>query len=202
MNESMRPFAIAAMAFALALGGCGQRAEAPPLKGATMGGPFTLTAEDGRRVSDRDFAGKYRLVYFGFTFCPDVCPTDMAVLGQALRRFEAADPDKAARVQPLFISVDPARDTPGVLRRFTDAFHPRFLGLTGSEAEVAQVARRYGIFYERGQPNAEGGYNVDHQRQAVLYGPDGAPIVILLPREQSATQGAEGVAADLERWVR
>ena len=105
-------------------------------------------------------------------------------------------------MQPLFISVDPARDTPEVLRRFTDAFHPRFLGLTGGEAEIAQVARRYGIFYERGTPNPDGSYNVDHQRQAVLYGPDGAPIAILLPREPSAVQGAEGVAADLERWVR
>lgn len=202
MNEYAR-FAAAAVALAaaLALGGCGQRAEAPPLKGATMGGPFTLTAEDGRRVSDRDFAGRYRLVYFGFTYCPDICPTDMAVLGQALRRFEAADPARAARVQPLFISVDPARDTPDVLRRFTDAFHPRFLGLTGSEAEIARVARRYGIYFERGQPNAEGGYNVDHLRQAVLYGPDGAPLAIVLPREPSAAPGAAGVAADLERWV-
>ncbi|HST36899.1 MAG TPA: SCO family protein [Allosphingosinicella sp.] len=203
MNEYARPFAIVALLFALLAGGCGQRAEeTPPLKGASMGGPFTLTGEDGRRVSDREFAGKYRLVYFGFTYCPDVCPTDMAVLGGALRRFEAADPARAARVQPLFISVDPARDTPAVLRRFTDAFHPRFLGLTGSEAEIAQVAHRYGIYYEREPANAAGAYNVNHQRQAVLYGPDGAPIAILLPREPSAAQGAEGVAADLERWVR
>ena len=89
-----------------------------------------------------------------------------------------------------------------MLRRFTDAFHPRFLGLTGSEAEIAQVARRYGIYFERGEANAEGGYNVDHQRQAVLYGPDGAPIAILLPRETGGPQGADAVAADLERWVR
>lgn len=202
MNESARPLAIIGLLLALILGGCGQRTESPPLTGATMGGPFTLTAEDGRRVSDRDFSGKYRLVYFGFTYCPDICPTDMAVLGQALRRFESSDPDKAARIQPLFVSVDPARDTPEVLRRFTDAFHPRFLGLTGSDAEIAQVARRYGIYYERGELNADGAYNVDHLRQAVLYGPDGAPIAIVLPREPSAVQGADGVAADLDRWVR
>ena len=199
MNECIRSLALSA---ALLLAGCAERAEDPPLKGATMGGPFTLTAEDGRRVSERDFAGQYRLVYFGFTFCPDICPTDMAILGAALRRFEAEAPGKAARLQPLFISVDPARDTPQVLRRFTDSFHPRFLGLTGSAAEVAQVARRYGIYFERGEANAEGGYNVDHQRQAVLYGPDGAPIAILLPREPGGPQGAEAVAAELERWVR
>ena len=112
----------------------------PPLKGATMGGPFTLTDQNGRRVSDRDFAGKYRLVYFGYTFCPDVCPVDLQVIGAGLRRFEASDPARAARVQPIFITVDPARDTPAVLRQYVAAFHPRLIGLTGSAEEIA--ARR------------------------------------------------------------
>ncbi len=199
MNESAfrRPAALLALALALSLGGCARPPEAPPLQGATMGGPFTLTDQNGRRVSDSSFAGKYRLVYFGFTFCPDVCPTDMQAIGAGLRRFEASDPTRAARVQPIFVSVDPARDTPPVLARFVANFHPRFIGLTGSEEEVARTARAYGIFYERAEAQPGGGYNVDHSRMAVLYGPEGQPIAIV-PHDA----GPGGVAAELERRVR
>jgi protein SCO1/2 len=197
MNEKPRPFALIALLLVLLAGGCtnGPGAADAPLKGATMGGPFALTDQNGRRVTDRDFAGKYRLVYFGFTFCPDVCPVDMATLAGGLRRFERSAPERAARVQPIFITVDPARDTPPVLRQFVSAFHPRFIGLTGSEAEIAQVARRYRIFYDRGAAN-QGGYNVNHSQMAVLYGPEGEPIAIV-PHDK----GPEGVAAELERWV-
>jgi protein SCO1/2 len=199
MNESAasrRLWPLALLA-ALLVAGCAPRADSPPLEGATMGGAFTLTAQNGRRVSDSDFAGKYRLVYFGFTFCPDVCPTDMATLGAGLRRFETQHPARAAKLQPIFVSVDPARDTPPVLRQFVAAFHPRFVGLTGSEAEIARVARAYGIFYERGAPASGGGYNVNHSRMAVLYGPRGEPIAIV-PHDR----GPDGVAAELARWVR
>ena len=202
MNESavLRRTSLLAFLFALLLGGCRGEAGPPPLAGASMGGPFTLTGHDGRRVSDRQFAGKYRLVYFGFTFCPDVCPTDLAMLGAGLRRFEAEDPARAARVQPIFITVDPARDRPDVLRRYVAAYHPRLIGLTGSEAEIAAVARAYRIYYQRGAPSPgrpADEYSVDHSRQAVLYGPDGQPVVIL-----PADQGADAVAAELDRWVR
>ena len=201
MNESAAfpRFGFLALLVALFLAGC-QAAPAadPPLKGATMGGPFTLTAMDGRRVRDTDFAGKYRLVYFGFTFCPDVCPTDLATIGAGLRRFEESDSERAARVQPLFISVDPARDTPPVIARYVAAFHPRIIGLTGSEAEIARVARAHGIYYERQPPAAPGGdYLVDHTRIIVLYGPQGEPLAIV-PHDQ----GPQAVAAELERWVR
>ena len=162
-----------------------------------MGGPFTLTDQNGRRVSDRDLAGKYRLIYFGYTFCPDVCPVDMQVIGAGLRRFEAQDAARAARVQPIFISVDPARDTPAVLRQFVAAFHPRLLGLTGSEAEIARVAREYRIYYQRGEPSANGGYMVNHTRMAVLYGPEGQPIAII-----PTDQGPDAVATELGKWVR
>ena len=200
MNESAfrRPAALLALLLALLICACGsQRSETPPLQGATMGGPFTLTDQTGRRISDTAFAGKYRLVYFGFTFCPDVCPTDMATIGAGLRQFETSDPDRAARVQPIFISVDPTRDTPPVLRQFVSSFHPRFIGLTGSEAEIARVARAYGIFYERAAPDPGGGYNINHSRMAVLYGPEGQPIA-LIPHDQ----GPGGVATELGRWVR
>jgi len=195
MNECAR--FLFALLLASLIGGCARSDESPPLEGATMGGPFTLTDQSGRRVSERDFAGKYRLVYFGFTFCPDVCPTDLATIAAGLRRFEASDPGRAARVQPIFITVDPARDTPDVLRRYVANFHPRLIGLTGSEAEIADVARRYRIFYERGEPNAAGGYTVNHSEIIVLYGPEGEPIAPV-PHDR----GAEAVAAELERWVR
>jgi protein SCO1/2 len=198
MNESAsRPFRTFALLVALVLAACSAPSAPPPLEGATMGGAFTLTDQNGRRVSDRDFAGKYRLVYFGYTFCPDVCPVDMQVIGAGLRRFEAEDADRAARVQPIFISVDPARDTPPVLRQFVAAFHPRMIGLTGSEAEIAQVARAFRVYYERGAPGAGGGYMVNHTRMAVLYGPEGQPVA-MIPHDR----GPEGVAAELGRWVR
>lgn len=200
MNESARPrpASLAALLLAVALAACAPSpAGAPPLKGASMGGPLTLTDQNGRRVSDSAFAGRYRLVYFGFTFCPDVCPVDMQVLGAGLRQFETRAPARAARVQPIFVTVDPARDTPTVLRRFVSAFHPRFIGLTGSEAEIARTAREYGIFYERAPAEPAGGYNVSHSRMAVLYGPEGQPIAII-PHDR----GADGVAAELDRWVR
>ena len=199
MNESApRRLPLAAWLLALLLAACSTQSAPPPLAGASMGGPFTLTDQNGRRVSDRDLAGKYRLIYFGYTFCPDVCPVDMQVIGAGLRRFEAEDPARAAKVQPIFITVDPARDTPQVLGRFVAAFHPRMLGLTGSEAEIAQVAREYRIFYQRGEASpGGGGYMVNHTRMAVLYGPQGEPIAII-PHDL----GPEGVATELGRWVR
>ena len=201
MNESAprRLFALFPLLFALVLGACSADPGPPPLEGATMGGAFTLTDQNGRRVSDTDFAGKYRLVYFGFSFCPDVCPTDLQKIGAGLRRFEQSDPSRAAKVQPIFITVDPARDTPDVLRRYVANFHPRLIGLTGSEEEIARVARAYGISYMRGDPPAgrPNDYLVDHVRLTVLYGPEGQPITIV-----PSDQGADAVTDELDRWVR
>ena len=184
----------------LLLGGCRNDSGEPPLAGASLGGPFTLTDQNGRRVSDRDFAGRYRIVYFGFASCPDVCPTDLQTVGAALRAFERSDAERAQRVQPIFITVDPARDTPAVLRDYVANFHPRLIGLTGTESEVAQVARAFRVYYERRDP-APGApadqYLVDHQRIVILYGPQGEPIAIL-PHDQ----GPEAMTAELDRWVR
>ncbi|HEY0131301.1 MAG TPA: SCO family protein [Allosphingosinicella sp.] len=185
------------LALALALAACSGAGEEPPLKGAAIGGPFTLTNQDGRQVTERDFAGRYRLIYFGFTHCPDVCPTDLAVIGQALRRFEESEPERAARVAPIFVSVDPQRDSPAVLKEYVSAFHPRLIGLTGTPKQIADMTKSYGAYGAKDPAGPGGGYNVNHSRLAELIGPDGKPIA-LLPYEK----GAEAVAAELERWVK
>ena len=168
----------------------------PPLAGAQIGGPFQLTGEDGQIVRWSDFAGKYRIVYFGYAYCPDVCPNDVNFMMKGYDTFKRQDPARAAKVQPLFITIDPARDTPAVVKEFTDAFSPDLLGLTGTEAQIADTAKKFAIYYRRGEDSAGGGYLMDHSRGAYLMGPDGAPIA-LLPVEQNP----EAVAAELDRWV-
>jgi protein SCO1/2 len=196
MNETrkIRFSPLLGLIAALALAGCS--AEEPPLKGAAIGGPFSLTDQDGRTVTDRDFAGRYRIMYFGFTHCPDVCPTDLAVIGQALRRFEKSDPARAAHVVPVFVSVDPERDTPAVLKDYVAAFHPRLVGLTGTPRQIADIVKRYGAYYRKEEPGVGGGYNVDHSRIAELIGPKGEPIALL-----AYEKGAGAMAAELDRWV-
>ncbi len=168
----------------------------PPLQGARMGGAFALTSEDGKPVKDTDFAGQYRLVYFGYTFCPDVCPVDMARLMQGFGALEKTDKSVADKVQPIFISVDPKRDTPAALKQFTAAFHPRLLGLTGSEAEIEAVAKRYGVYFDLGKPDAQGNYLVNHSNNAILYGPKGEPLAII-PHDGTPADTAK----ELARWI-
>lgn len=200
MNETAKPrfLLILSLLLGLVAAACSPGGgEAPPLEGAKMGGPFTLTAADGRTVTEKDFAGQYRIVYFGFTHCPDICPTDLATIGQALRLFEEEHPKRAEKVRPLFITVDPERDTAQQMARYSASFHPRILGLTGTPEQIADAAKKHGIYYAKGETEPGGGYAVDHTRVVVLYGPQGEPIA-LLPYEQ----GAEAVAAELARWVR
>jgi protein SCO1/2 len=188
---------IVALLLLLGAAACQRAVEEPPLKGATIGGPFSLTDQDGRRVTDAQFNGRYRLIYFGFANCPDVCPVDLAVAGAGLRQFEQASPDRAAKVQPIFITVDPAHDTPAVLKAFVANFHPRLIGLTGSREEIGPVLKAYGGSALPDEPAAGGAYNVNHSRVLLLMGPQGEPIAIV-PHDQ----GAQGVAAELDRWVR
>jgi len=199
MNETRKPrfSQLFPLLAALAIAACSSQAAEPPLKGARIGGPFALVDQDGRPVSDRDFAGKYRIVYFGFTHCPDVCPTDLAAIGSALRGFERKDPGRAARVQPLFITVDPERDTPAVVKEYVAAFHPRIVGLTGTPQQVAKVEKEFAVYASKGEAQPGGGYAVDHSRIVLLMGPDGAPIA-LLPQDK----GVEGILAELDRWVK
>lgn len=181
----------------LGLAACQSGPVSPPLAGARMGGAFTLTNQDGIRVSDREFAGKYRLIYFGYTFCPDVCPVDVQNLMAGFRAFEKAEPALAARTQPIFITVDPQRDTPAALKQFVRAFHPRLMGLTGTPAEIAEVAKRYAVFYQKAAGDTPNAYLVDHSRSAILYGPDGGPIAII-PQDGPPDK----IANELARWIK
>lgn len=191
--------ALAALLLPLALVACDgaatPAAEKPPLAGAAIGGPFSLIDKDRHTVHWQDFAGKYRIVYFGYTFCPDACPMDVAAMMKGFAIFEKAKPELAKQVQPIFITIDPARDTPEVIGQFTAAFSPRLLGLTGTPEQVAQAARNFAVYYAKGEESG-GGYLMDHQRTAYLLGRDGKPIAIL-PTDESP----EAVATELEKWV-
>ncbi|MDX2211196.1 MAG: SCO family protein [Sphingopyxis sp.] len=177
----------------------------PPLQGATIGGPFMLTDQSGKTVRDSDFKGQYRLIYFGYSFCPDVCPVDLQKLMAGLRQFEAIDPERGAKVAPIFISIDPARDTPEALAPFVARYHPRLLGLTGSEAAVAGAAKAFLVTYKKQEGSAPDRYLMAHTQLAYLMGPEGEPLA-LLPIDDISTPDDEGrpalVAAELDRWVK
>jgi protein SCO1 len=176
-----------------------------PLAGAAIGGDFTLTDQDGKKRSWDDFNGQWRIVYFGYTNCPDICTPDMQNLMAGLKAFEKQSPELAAKVQPIFITVDPARDTPPVLKQFVSAFHPRAIGLTGSEAEIADATKKFAIFASRVEGSSSEAYLMSHSQTPYLMDPDGKPVAIL-PADQPKTDANEGapdlVAADLAKWVR
>ncbi|HWE75829.1 MAG TPA: SCO family protein [Stellaceae bacterium] len=136
--------------------------------GAAIGGPFTLVGGDGKTVTDQRYHGKLLLVYFGYTFCPDVCPTTLNNIAQAL----VALGTQADSIVPLFITVDPQRDTPSVIGNYVKSFDPRIVGLTGSDAQIAAVAKEYHVYYAA-QPNQHGDYLVDHSSLVYLMDRDG-----------------------------
>ncbi len=137
---------------------------------ATIGGPFTLVDGRGHQVTDADFRGRYMLIYFGYTFCPDVCPTSLSLMAAALDKLPPAD---RQRFVPIFITVDPGRDTPQVVRDYAAAFSPDMIGLTGSEQQVAQAEKAYKVYAARTKPSESGTYTVDHSSIIYLMGPDG-----------------------------
>jgi protein SCO1 len=139
----------------------------PPV---TVGGPFTLTSPDGTTVTEQTYRGRWLLVYFGFTSCPDTCPTALLEIAAALTRL---GPD-AGKLQPLFITVDPLRDTPAVMGNYIQSFDPRIVGLTGTPQQIAAVAQEYGVYYEprKSGPGAED-YVMDHSTYLYLIDPEG-----------------------------
>lgn len=154
---------------------------------AELGGPFSLTDQDGMRRTDMDFRGKYMLVFFGYTYCPDVCPTTLAIEAEALDKLGA----RANRIVPIFISVDPKRDTPDKLKSYLSAFDAKppsaranFVGLTGSEQDIAEAAKAYRVYYQAhldGQTENGADYSIDHSGDVYLMSPDGKFVAYYSP---------------------
>jgi cytochrome oxidase Cu insertion factor (SCO1/SenC/PrrC family) len=137
---------------------------------ALIGGPFTMVNQKGEIVTDKTYAGQYTLVFFGFTFCPDVCPTELQVITAALNQMGA----DAEKITPLFVTVDPERDTRDVMANYVASFHPRLQGLTGTPEQVAAMAKAYHIYYQKvPDPKNPKNYEMDHSAIIYLMGPDG-----------------------------
>ena len=197
MSTVRTHFLAALLPLTLIAAGCsGAPAEEPPLAGAAIGGPFELVDSSGETVRWDDFAGQYRMVYFGYAYCPDVCPLDVQRMMRGYDRFKQAEPELAAELQPIFITIDPARDTPEVVGEFTSAFSDDLVGLTGTPEQIDKAAKAFAVYYGKGEVSEAGGYLMDHSRAAYLMDRDGKPLA-LLPVEKSA----EDVAAELEKWV-
>jgi len=194
-------FIAATSALALSLAGCNSSGSPPieeaPLYGATIGGPFELIGAEGKTVRWSDFDGQYRIVYFGYAYCPDICPTDVQRMSQGLRKFEQEEPGLGAKIQPIFITIDPERDTAAVVSEFIANFHPRLIGLTGTPDQIKAAADAFRVFYSKGETPESGNYLMDHSAITYLFGPDGKPIATL-----PTDLGADAVAEELAKWVR
>ena len=140
---------------------------------AGPGGPFTLTAHTGAKVSDSEFRDKYMLIYFGYSYCPDVCRIELHKLTVALKLLEEEGYD-TGKIQPLFISVDPERDTVAELADYVLDFHPSLIALTGSLEEIAEVAGKYRVYYQKREQEGIDGYLMDHQSYIFVMNPDGS----------------------------
>ncbi|MBX9748813.1 MAG: SCO family protein [Roseococcus sp.] len=161
---------------------------------ASLGGPFSLVDQEGRRVTQASYAGRFLLIYFGYRYCPDVCPTELGKMAAALDLLPAAI---QARIQPLFITVDPERDDPAGLKDYTALFHPALIGLTGTLAETRAAARAWRVFYAKQTAGRDAdAYLMDHSSFIYLAGPDGRARHLFPPETTP-----EALAAALTRAV-
>lgn len=137
-----------------------------------IGGPFSLTDQDGQRVTERNYAGRPALLYFGFTSCPDICPTDLAKMARIAR---AVEQQRGIKPRPIFVTLDPERDTPQQLKGYVTHFDPEFVGLTGTPQEIVSITDEYHVFYKKvPRSDTPGDYTVDHSTFLFLLGQDGA----------------------------
>ncbi len=154
-----------------------------------VGRPFALTDQNGQARTDKDFRGRYMLIYFGYTFCPDVCPATLGEMGDALGQL-GSDP---TRIVPIFITIDPARDKPAVLKTYLKSFGANFVGLTGSAKAVVNVTHEYRVYFAK-HPLPGGGYAMDHSSTIYLLGPDGKFVTYY-----DETIGPDALAAALRK---
>jgi len=138
-----------------------------------IGGPFELVDQDGKTVTRDSFAGRFVLMSFGFTFCPDVCPTELSQMAATMDLLG----DEAERLQPVFVTVDPERDTPEAIGQYVRQFHPRLIGLTGTPEQIATAAGAYKVYYSKVEQDG-GYYTMDHSTFLYLLGPDGTTVDI------------------------
>ena len=178
-----------------ALAACRGPAPAGPLSGSGVGGPFAMVDQDGRAVTDRTYAGTWRLMYFGYTFCPDVCPTDVQKMAQGLRLLAARDPARAAKVVPMFVTIDPERDTPAVVKTFVRAFSPTMVGLTGTPAQAAAMRKAFRVYAAKQGSGRD--YLMDHTATLYLMDPANRPVSFL---DHGATPQA--IADEVATYVR
>lgn len=155
--------------------------------GMQIGGDFTMVDHTGKTVTQDDFAGQYKLIYFGYSYCPDVCPSELQRMVAALDMAGGAADD----VLPVFVSIDPARDTPEQLAEYVPMFHPRMVGLTGSAEQVAAMADAWKIYYARAEAEGSTNYLMDHSSYIYLMGPDDAPLKIFRPQTKPADMAAQ-----------
>lgn len=178
----MSRFAFVLLSFVFALAGCGR--EGPPreqkflatdVTGAPWGRDFHLTDHTGRARSLADFRGKVVVLFFGYTHCPDVCPTTLADMAETMKLLG----EDARRVQVLFATLDPERDTPDLLAQYVPAFHPDFLGLYGDAATVAAQAKEFKVFYQKHGGNSPDSYTLDHSATSFVFDPQGRLRLVL-----------------------
>lgn len=182
--------AVSAVAVWRAVTGNGQPA---PTTAVAIGGPFSLTDQTGAAVTDQTYKGAYRLIYFGYTFCPDACPTELQVMAQAMDDLGA----DAAKVQPIFVTIDPARDTPGQLAAYVPQFDRRLVGLTGSAEQIAAIAREYKVYYAKAETGgAPDAYAMNHSSYVYLMDPNGKFLTVF-----SSDDDAGKMAASIRQYM-
>jgi protein SCO1 len=195
-SVSRRGFGVLALSAAfIGLGACADKPSFrnTDITGAEFAREFALTDHNGQARTLADFKGKAVVVFFGFTQCPDVCPTTLAEMTEAVKQL-GADGNK---LQVLFITIDPERDTPELLKKYVPAFHPSFLGLTGNAEAIAKVAKEFKVFYQKSAGKTPGSYTMDHTANSYVFDPQGRVRLVI-----KHGMGAEPLVQDLKQLLK